>query len=247
MIVNHVLHPITSLLSAFGNGLVIISVAKFDWIRTQTNLYVVLLAICDFIMGIPIYCATLTTSLIVENHPNAALAYRISCQTTGVLIAFASFGDLLCILAITIERFLYIHLPLRYEIIHTMTRAKCVSIICVLISLTYAFTGILTNPFNPRLFCVQSNVINNLFLDYIHFPLFGISSIIILVFFGKTARIIYKTRKQIATVNSNDNPTVSQMKITKVMSLVIGVFVVTYIVYVIGVHETTNMTGSSRL
>ena len=37
------------------------------------------------------------------------------------------------------------------------------------------------------------------------------------------------------------------MKVTKVMCLVIGVFVVTYTVYAVGANQTQNMTGSCRL
>ena len=39
------------LLCIFGNLTVITSVIKFDYLQTKTNMFVVALAVCDFIMG----------------------------------------------------------------------------------------------------------------------------------------------------------------------------------------------------
>ena len=248
-LVNHVLHPIICILCAFGNILVISSVIKFHWIRTPTNLYVLLLAFFDFMMGIPVYIAVLTQDFILETYGILSVRYEIICKTIGVLGSFASFGDLMCILIIAVERFLYINFPLRYETIHTMTRAKCVCILCVFCSLTFGFGGILSKPFDPKPQCMMSNLLNGIFLYYILFPLFILSFLIIIILYGKTTYIACKTRKdtQRFTLNSNNNNSVSQMRITKVLCLVIGVYAVTNLVYSIGVFETENMFGSSAL
>ncbi len=52
-----------SLVCAFGNGLVIIAVIKFEFLQTKTNLFVLALAICDFIMG----CIATPWTLAVQN------------------------------------------------------------------------------------------------------------------------------------------------------------------------------------
>ena len=255
ILVNHVLHPIICILCAFGNILVMICVIKFQWIRTPTNLYVLLLAFFDFMMGIPVYIAVLTQDFILGTYGNSRIGYQISCQILGVLLAFAAFGDLMCILIITVERFLYINVPLKYESIHTMTRAKCICFVCVLCCTTFAFGGILSKPFDPTSYCTLPNTMNEIFIYYIYFPLFIVSLVIVIILYGKTAYIACKARKDTRsfTLNSNDgyvtdhNKSASQMRITKFLCLVIGVYAMTNLVYSVGVFETENMVGSRAL
>ncbi len=104
-----------------GNIMVIISVIKFKYLQTRTNLFVTALAISDLTMGL----IAVPSTLAVRNIDSITLSnssYQIwhrSCIAGNFFQHASALGDLLSISAITVDRFLYINYPLKYPIIMT--------------------------------------------------------------------------------------------------------------------------------
>ena len=61
------------LVSAFGNSLVMISIWKYEWLKSSTNYFVALLALCDFCNGLPVFVAGTVASTFDKAMENVTL------------------------------------------------------------------------------------------------------------------------------------------------------------------------------
>ncbi len=100
-----------------GNLLVILSVIKFQYLQTSTNLFVMALAISDLTTGLIAIPSTLTVRNIDStNFSNSSYQmWHSSCVAGNLFQHAAAMGDLLSICAITFDRFLYINYPYRLQ------------------------------------------------------------------------------------------------------------------------------------
>ena len=84
--------------------MVIISVKKFEWMRTPTNYLVALLAFFDFYNGLPVFTASSINWYYGVKDANITLVYEVNCKVSGLVSAFSGFGNLLSVILITLER-----------------------------------------------------------------------------------------------------------------------------------------------
>ena len=242
-IVDTIIQLCKALMSAFGNSLVVISVIKFEWLRTSTNYFVALLAFFDFWGGIPLNISLQVTAIIDSVDEKMTSSFEISCKIYALIMAFSACGDLLAILVITIDRHLYINYPLRYHTIVTNTRALAVSALC------FVFAGIVsltsTEWSKVRRPCISQNIIDVEVMTYLMVPLLLYTLLLVVVVYGRIAYVAWKAKKSTVQPTTQNMQWKSQGKMTKVLSLVISAFMTTYITYFISFYitATTDITG----
>ena len=226
-VVNTIVTAIIVIFSVFGNCLVVVSVAKFEWLKTATNYSVAMLAFYDFCNGLPIFTVQLIMSGINQANENITDGYGTSCKVYAFLAAFSGFGNLMCIIIVTIDRYLFINWPLRYHEIVTNSKAlvvAAVSFICVLVvSIMGIYKQSATKP------CSTFQMYNRYVVNYVGLPASLSAVILVILLYGKIAWITWKNRKSHPSEMAGSDK--SQRKITKIISLVIGVFLMTYLVY----------------
>ena len=110
------LHLVINLLLAFvavftlfTNGLVITLLGKYQWLRSHTNCMIASLCVGGFIDGIVVI------SLISVQGIGQITSFTLLCQVISLSDAVIMTSTLLHLLAINIERYLAIKMPLKYS------------------------------------------------------------------------------------------------------------------------------------
>ena len=217
--------------SAYGNSLVMISISKYEWLKSSTNYFVALLALFDFCNGIPVFVAGTVASTFDKTMENGTLNYVISCKTYMAFVSFSGLGDLLCILIITIHRYLYITQPLRYHSIVTRNKALILSTIFLVGVLIFSLSSVTRTKVGRP--CISIRSANGNVFRFFIIPLLGLTLILVIIMYGKIALVTWKARNANIQQSDPSSQSGTPNKMTKVMSLVIGVFTMTYVTYFI--------------
>ena len=229
------------IVNMFGNSLVMISVCKFEWLKSSTTYFVALLAFFDFCNGVPVFVSGVIASTIDNPMENITLNYIITCKAHMVFVSFSGFGDLLCILIITIDRYLYIIMPLRYHSIVTRNKALILSAMFLVVVSIFALSGITrTNVARP---CRSITSANGHVFKFFLLPLLGLILISVIIMYGNIALVTWRARNADLQQSNSNSQSESQNKMTKVVSLVIGVFTMTYATYFITYLVTSGREG----
>ena len=227
-----------ALLSLFGNFLVIISLKQFAWLKTPTNYLVAVLAFYDLFHGLPVFVPSVVTSYIGSKYDNFTLNYEISCKFYAAAAAFSGFGNLLCIILITLDRYFYLFWPLRYHDLVTNCRSFIVSAICMMFAVIVSISAVYRSPVSKP--CISIQMFNVYVVNYVLIPTFVLAFILVIALYGKIALLTYKARYSSVAPIETSNQSGSQKKTTKVISLVIGVFMMTYITFFAAVLVTKD-------
>ena len=121
VIINCVLNAPLMLISIVGNSLVLAAILRTPSIRSTSMIILCSLAVSDLLVGFvaqPLYIADELQSLITQDD----LSYRLSA-IIGFFVCGVSLGT---ITAISVDRFLALHYHMRYAILVTKARVKCI-------------------------------------------------------------------------------------------------------------------------
>ena len=178
------------LLSVFGNSLVIISVKRFEWRRTPTFYFVALLAFFDFCSAFPPSVMVVVSFMDYPPSENITSGCTVYCKVTFGFYGFSATGNLVLIVIITIDRYLYITKPLRYIYIVTNRKALNISTFAFLFCLITSFFtmirafclivsvfGVYSGPSIVIRPCGHFHVWNGDIVRYFMMPLFYIENI----------------------------------------------------------------------
>ena len=217
---NMVVSAVIVTLSVFGNCLVMISVKKFYWLKTATNYFVAMLAFYDFCNGLPIFTMQLIEPDIALGNKNITQKYEICCFIHTFLNIFSGYGNPVCII---IVRYFFINWPLRYHGVVTSTKALVVSILSFVAVVSTSILGIYGRRVQKP--CSIFRMYSPYFINYVGLPTLALAMGLVFLLYGKNDQLG------------------SQNKVTKVISLVIGVFMLTYISIVISLLGTSYVPG----
>ena len=235
-----------TILSVFGNSLVVISTWKFEWLKSPTHYLVALLAYFDLCNGVPIFVSRrVVEAMEGATTSNSTLNYDIACRAQSVLVVFASFGEGFSILMIAIDRCLFLNWPLRYHRLMTKSKAKIMASCClgaaVTVSLFVTFSDV-TEPPKP---CLMSNVLHGTMYYYLMIPVGMTTFVAITVLYVKIFMIAYKARKQMASLDHMNNLSQSEPRNNKTttMACMVAIFIITHIIYMAVYIATRNRTS----
>ena len=190
-----VFQSIFSIVGIFGNACVIIYNVFLNHSKTPTSYLVVNLAINDFFACCIIYPIWIKTFMgsalgITSDHK----LYCLVDQITEISVIFST----LILLAITVDKFVFINWPLKYDLIVTWRRTYFVSFMILVYGLILTpFTLPFKTERNVRILCGANTMVYFFgFLLYILIPVF-----IILILNYKIFKIAQEQTLKIA-VNS---------------------------------------------
>ena len=229
-----------SLLSIFGNSLVIISCLKFDYLKQRSFVFVGFLATADLLLGIG-NPTDVVLELVKPSITNDTLPYwNGACKTTQFMKLLGGYGDLSAIFGISMERFVFIRYALTHDQILTKKRAIIIAFLMGAFSLLSSLVLIIfSKDFELGMPCQVEMIISPLLNYALNFPVFIVVFPTAALFYYKIARIAYSMvrRTNDSSQSAPTNQTTEQSnqsanwKITKLLCVVIGVFVITYIPY----------------
>ena len=240
-IINIIANVVTIILCTFGNSLVIISLKKFEWLRVANNYFVGLLALYDFCSGLTISSLMAVKSFLDARNDTITVQYEVICKMYVHMAMFSGYGNLLCVIIITVDRYIYINWPLRYNGLVTDRKALMVSAICFIITiLVLAMTFYGQGVVKP---CAALQMARFDVIVYVVIPTILLAFLLVIILYGQIAWLAYKAKKPLTNQMTSNNQSGSQNKTTKVISLVVGVFMATYLVYFTGFLTTRQVNN----
>ena len=130
IIVTATLGASISIIACSTNALILTAVYKKPSLHTVTNYFVAALALSDFFVGfiaLPLWITRSLLRIADEEHPVSMWVDFIHILSIAV--------STYCLCAVSVERYIGVLYPLRYDTIATVSRFKCVAaIICVVSS-----------------------------------------------------------------------------------------------------------------
>ncbi len=241
---NLVILLISASISTIGNALVAILIVKFDYLQTKQNAFILCLAISDFLYGFIVVPMRIVMNNVLyhANISETSFDQWVSgCQTVAVFNVIAYYGDYLSIALITLDRFLYIKYPFKYTQNMTNTKTACaITGICIVsFSLSILFIFVPDDFLRGELCFVSS------FIQFEYFIAFDVPLLAITCTGMFYTFYIYHTMVQKTQPNGNNSvgSSKTQNKVTKMMLMVVSVFLLSntfwYTVYFI----TNGMNG----
>ena len=190
-IVNSLFQLLPSLASGFGNPLVIISIIKFRYLRGTANVFVVMLACFDFTIGL---LGIVEIYALLETLYNSGTKFSFfHCEILGIVLVFLRTGNLICIMFMAIDRFIYITYPLRYLDIVTYKRVA----IAVGFGIAYSpisslFTILTNDKSTEKKICIIPETVESDYQIYFMVPEIIAVSVVLTVFYGQILRLALK-------------------------------------------------------
>ena len=234
-IISALFHLAASAASIFGNSLVIISVIKFRYLRETAHTSVTLLACFD--LGIGVTGLVEQCIILLNVYKGEMDGLRIFCLITVVMLSALSTGNLLSTMFMAIDRFIYISYPLRYTDIVTRNRMTFIVVFAIIYSpVTSIISAIISEPIEGQTVC-NLNQIGSDFANYLFIVEGVIVDLVFITFYVKVAHLACKKARQVHQENTHNSTSAEsnvlhpQLKITRVLSLVIGVYFVTNICF----------------
>ena len=229
-----------SLLAIVGNSLVVVSCLKFDYLKQRSYVFVGFLATADLALGIgnPM---DVVLELVRPQITNTTLLYWSGiCKTSKFIKLLGGFGDLAGIFGISLERYIFITYALNHEQI--LMKNRTIIIACLMGTYSLLSSALLigfSKNFEFGMVCQVELVISPVLNYAFNLPVFISVVPAIVMFYYKIARLAYSKRTRTSNITTHSNQNDGQnnqsgnWKITKVLCVVIGVFVLTYVPYTI--------------
>ena len=215
------------LLSLAGNSLTLYVIWKYDELRTTSNMMIVSLSLGDLLGGV---CGTVLLVLYYSTVPTSQ-AWLAICCTEDAVFQISTGINISTICLISVDRYIYIHNPLRYhEIVKIRNIIGC--IVCMwlyLITIMITVVIISADVMIETKMCSMTVASPVLYMSLV-LSHFGLLSIITLTIYCKIAYTAYQQSRRIQTETLvTDHGSSVQLKITKMMGLVIGTYFALYL------------------
>ncbi|XP_046569686.1 octopamine receptor Oamb-like [Haliotis rubra] len=211
-----------------GNLLTIMAVVRTPALRTVPNMYVISLAVADFLTGaiIPYYAVSFFPNLQEKLNSNKYL-----CLCRYALFHLFVAESIACMVVIAFDRFLFIKYPLHYRTITSHRKAGIVIAGTWIASILVGMVPVWEYKWNND--CTSFEVLTRVFRLYGLIPGFFLCLFLTALFYGyivKTALAHQREAlaRRASQLSGSSNPVTtsrSDWKSVKVFLLVFGVFV----------------------
>ncbi|XDV48890.1 hypothetical protein PO909_018242 [Leuciscus waleckii] len=236
-----ILELLIALLSILGNVLVCWAVALNSNLQSITNFFVVSLAIADIAVGV----LAIPFSIVIST---GFCARFYGCLFIACFVLVLTQSSIFSLLAIAIDRYIAIKIPLRYNSLVTGQRAKGIIAICWVLSVIIGLTPMLgwhkarsEKPINSTdcppgmMQCLFEEVV---VMDYmVYFNFFACVLVPLLLMLAIYLRIFMAARHQLKCIESKAMPCELKSRSTlqkevhaaKSLAIIVGLFAVCWL------------------
>ncbi|KFP78106.1 PREDICTED: adenosine receptor A2b [Acanthisitta chloris] len=224
-----VLELIIAVLSIAGNVLVCWAVAINSTLKNATNYFLVSLAVADIAVGllaIP-FAITISIGFRVDFH---------SCLFFACFVLVLTQSSIFSLLAVAIDRYLAIKIPLRYNSLVTGKRARGLIAVLWLLSFGIGLTPLMgwhkeqtctntTNETGCFISCLFENVVTMSYMVYFNF--FGCVLLPLVIMLGIYIKIFMVACKQLHQMELMGNSRTTLQKevhAAKSLAIIVGLF-----------------------
>ncbi|KAK2165188.1 hypothetical protein NP493_1377g00050 [Ridgeia piscesae] len=217
------LHVVVLLLVVFGNALVITAFVKYENTRTTPNYFLLSLSVADILMApaeAVLMYANVTSDFRVTSRE------RVPCMIGLNVFLLSLSGSMLSLLGISIDRYIKIIHPLRYESILSPWRAKMALAVMWALLLCISSPVYLWNHFHAGMTC-GADVIALRHNGYVLIPVSMCAMVVISALYIRIFFAALRQRRAIqdseAVVRSAGGSTgAEEANLTKMAALIIG-------------------------
>ncbi|XP_034389092.1 adenosine receptor A1-like [Cyclopterus lumpus] len=164
-----------------GNALVVLALWTSKSIHKPTFSLIVCLAVADFMVG----CVAVPLSVVVDGRVKTSFHGCLFISCVVVLLPLVS---VLCLTAIAVDRFLRVHLPLRYKRTVTQRHSRLVVAACWLVPIPLSFSPMLgwynhetlSKSTNSTIVCQFMAVMPMSYLVYFNFFLCTLTPLLVM-------------------------------------------------------------------
>ncbi|XP_051964664.1 adenosine receptor A2b-like [Xyrauchen texanus] len=239
-VVYMILELLIALFSVLGNVLVCWAVGLNSNLRTITNFFVVSLAVADIAVGV----LAIPFSIVIST---GFCANFYGCLFIACFVLVLTQSSIFSLLAIAIDRYIAIKIPLRYNSLVTGQRAKGVIAFCWVLSVIIGLTPMLGwhnarsgEPLNSTcppgmMKCLFEEVV---VMDYmVYFNFFACVLLPLLIMLAIYLRIFMATRHQLKCIESKAMPCElksrsilqKEVQAAKSLAIIVGLFAVCWL------------------
>ncbi|XP_072027813.1 adenosine receptor A3-like [Amphiura filiformis] len=175
-----------------GNGLVLVLLIKFRRLRTATNYFIIGMASADFILGISLILHT-----IIALNPQLPIS-TIGCLLLRCTSIFPSVISCLTLLAVSLDRYLKIVMPLRY---HDLMSKKVAMMIVMSIYIyaaltTYGLPLSIANQTHDLICTRLKEVVHPFYLQFLIFVNILFPLCLMCIMYGQIIRVLIQNIRQ---------------------------------------------------
>uniref|UniRef100_UPI0037E73345 adenosine receptor A3-like n=1 Tax=Semicossyphus pulcher TaxID=241346 RepID=UPI0037E73345 len=165
-----VLEVLVAVCCCLGNMLVVLALWSSKCIKQPTFYLIVSLAVADFMVG----CVAIPIAVVVDGRVQTSFHGCLFLSCVEILFTLVS---VLCLVAIAVDRFLRVYVPLRYKQMKTQRLSRLVVAACWLVAVPLSFAPMLgwynqstfSSTGNSTLVCKFITVIPMSYLVYFNF------------------------------------------------------------------------------
>ena len=214
-----------------GNSLTVIAVAKYRSLRTVTNIFTVSLASSDLLLAIilPYYSILNYTSFLTDEEQ-----MRLACFLSLCFVTISQASSLFNLMLVAIDRYIAIFYALQYAVIMTKSRAFVMVLATWVYTVGFTSFTIYTLGEWPQAYCSMSLILpSSLNVAFLVVNVVSVLTVTIFLY----SRIFYIARKQARLIAVQDtnvtsrNPSQRQSRVTRMMAMVLGLFLMCWFPY----------------
>ncbi|XP_014908726.1 adenosine receptor A1-like [Poecilia latipinna] len=175
-----VLEVLIAVCCCLGNMLVVFALWKTKGIQQPTFCLIVSLAVADFLVGF----VAIPVAVLVDGRLETSFH---TCLFISCVLILLTLVSILCLMAIAIDRFLRVYIPLRYKRTVTWKHSYSVAAVCWLVAIPLSFTPMFgwhkdpPDSANSTVVCRFIEVIPMSYLVYFSFFLCNLMPLLVMI------------------------------------------------------------------
>ncbi len=219
--VTYIIRMFWFVISLIGNTLTLVAIWKFEYLWIPSSYNLISLAVGDLISAFNVPFA-MVRDLLISNVKGSL--WMSMCVISLLTYWVGACGNIISIFSISVERYIFVHRPLRYYSVVTKIRIQtCLLIFWIYWVILLISFIIVAIPQVKDIGVCSLAVIDYPCLNCVVQPQFWMFAIPTVILFSRIGYTAYKQSRAIHQMQGTEGVTPTQ-KVTKMLGLVLGVY-----------------------